>query len=113
MFLPDYLIPLPLSFWQKQRHGFDVNLTLATEVSKIFSVPIQSALKRKFDRSHFLTQGDVRFHFQLAAKNKEPLCDKRLLLIAPMLDDALLRLAGNELRACFPMQLGALAFATE
>lgn len=108
--LPDFLIPLPVSFWQKQQSGFDANLMLAQEIGKIFSAPIKSVLKRKFDHKHFLAVGEFRFRFQLLEKTKEPLCDKRLLFIAPMLDDAVLRRIGMELRASFPAQINALAF---
>jgi predicted amidophosphoribosyltransferase len=108
--LPDFLIPLPLPFWQKQRHGFDANLLLSKELSKILGIPTHPILKRRFDRDHFLTQCQWRFRFELKKKNKESLCDKRLLLIALKLDDAAFRLAGSEMKAYFPTQIDALAF---
>lgn len=107
--LPHFLIPFPVSFWHKQKHGFDVNLQLATELSKIFSVPMYKAFTRKFDRSHLLSQGEI--HFRLHLSKAHLLCDQHLLLVAPLLDDELFRSAGNELRACFPLRLDALAFA--
>ena len=110
--LPDFLIPLPVSFWQKQQHGFDANLLLAEELGKIFSAPTKSVLKRRFDSRHFLTDGELRFRFQLSGKTKEPFCDKRLLMIAPMLEDAVFRRIGMELKSCFPAQIDALAFAS-
>jgi predicted amidophosphoribosyltransferase len=110
--LPDLLIPLPISFWQKQQMGFDAHLMLTQEIGKIFSIPTKSVLRRKFDSRHFLTQGELCFRFQVLRKAQEELCDKRLLLIAPMLDDALFRRIGTELKSFFPAQIDALAFVT-
>jgi competence protein ComFC len=109
--LPDLLVPLPCSFWQKQRVGFDPERMLAIELGKIFSVPVQSILQRKFDREHFLTQGEFRHRIQLLKRKKEILCDRRILLVAPLLDDALFRCVGNELKPFFPTQIDALSFA--
>lgn len=106
--MPDFLIPLPFSFWQKQQVGFDAHLMLAVELGKILSLPVQTVFKQKFDRTHFLTQGEFRSRVVLAGKI-EP--DQRLLLVAPLLDDGLLRQAGQELRAIFPTQINALCFA--
>jgi predicted amidophosphoribosyltransferase len=108
--LPDLLIPLPISWGQKLRHGFDLHLLLAKEVGKLFSVPVHSALKRRFDRAHFLTAGE--FRFQLISKTRQAsLTDKHCMLIAPHLDDALFRQAGAELKAFFPARIDALSFA--
>ncbi len=109
--LPDLIIPFPVSFLQKQKLGFDMHFFLAQEIGKLFSLPTHRVLKRKFDRAHFLTEGEFRIRHELSKKN-QPLCDKRLLLIAPQLNDALCRQAGEELRTAFPMQVDVLAFAT-
>lgn len=109
MLLPDLLIPFPVSFWQKQKHGFDANFLLAEKIGEIFSTKVQRVLKRKFDRRHFLTEGELAFYYRL--NHKGPLCDLRLLLIAPILDDAQLRRAGIELKSHFPAQIDALAFS--
>jgi predicted amidophosphoribosyltransferase len=106
--LPDFLIPLPVSFWQKQQAGFDTHLMLAEELGKILSVPVKTIFKQKFDRAHFLTQGEFRSRMYLSGKF-EP--DRRVLLAAPLLDDDLLRQAGQELRAFFPTQVHAVCFA--
>ncbi len=111
--LPDLLVPLPSSFWQKQRLGFDPERMLAIELGKIFSVPVQSILKRTFDRHQFLTQGEFRTQIQLQKRKKEILCDRRILLIAPLLDDPLFRLVGNALKPFFPTQIDALSFAEQ
>jgi predicted amidophosphoribosyltransferase len=110
--LPDLLIPLPSSFWQKQRLGFDPQRLLTFELSKIFSVPMRSVVKQKFDRLHFLTQGEFRTRIHLLERRQEVLCDRRVLLIAPLLDDERFRAIGSELKASFPTQIDALAFAT-
>ncbi len=112
LLLPEYLIPLPTSFWNRQKAGFDPHLQLAIELGKIFSVPVISALQKKFDRSHFLTNGDFRHLFKVKAKKGAILCDRRILLVAPELDDPAFRSAGEELRVFFPGQIEALAFAS-
>ncbi len=109
--LPDLLIPLPSSFWQKQKMGFDPHHMLALEIGKVFSAPVHSALRKVFDHSHFLSHGEFRHRIQVSHGRREILCDKRVLLIAPSLDDAILRSIGNELKAFFPTQVDALAFA--
>ena len=50
--------------------------------------------------------------FRLQTNTKSALCDKKILLIAPLLDDALLRCAGQKLKAFFPAQIDALSFAS-
>lgn len=109
--LPDLLIPFPLSFWQKQKLGFDANLLLAQEIAKTFSVRVHSLLKRKFDLRQFLATGEPSFRYSLSKTRS--ICDLRVLLIAPFLDDAALRRAGSELRTHFPAQVEVLAFTTE
>jgi predicted amidophosphoribosyltransferase len=111
MSLPDLLIPFPSSFWEKQRLGVDPQLMLAMELGQIFSVPVKSILQRKFDRERFLTKGEFQYRVQLSKRKKELLCDRRVLIIAPMLDDAQLRSVGMELKPHFPAQIDALAFA--
>jgi predicted amidophosphoribosyltransferase len=111
--LPDLLIPFPSSFWVKQKWGFDPQLMLADELSKIVSVPVNPLLQRKFDREQFLTKGEFQYRVQLSKKKKAILCDRRLLLIAPILDDAQFRSVGKELKAHFPAQIDALAFAAK
>ena len=108
--LPDLLIPLPSSFWKKQKIGFNPHRMLAEEIGKIFSVPVRSILHRKFDRASFLTQGQFRWSIQCLKKEK--LCDSNILLIASSLDDTLFRSVGKELRLFFPAHIGALAFAS-
>lgn len=111
MLLPEYLIPLPSSFWQKQKIGLDISLCLAQEIGKIFSIPTLSILRRKFDRSHFLTTGEFCHLFK--AKKAGVLCDRRVLLISVEQSDSSFRLAGQELKAFFPAQIDALSFAAK
>jgi predicted amidophosphoribosyltransferase len=108
--IPDFLIPLPLSFWQKQRHGFDLNRELCQELSKLFTCSMCSALKLRFDRKHFLAEGEFKSCFQPIARKQKHLVDRHLLLIAPTLDDAQLRQAASELKAAFPTRIDALTF---
>ncbi len=110
LLLPDFLIPLPTSFWNKQKAGFDPHLLLAIALGKIFSAPVLSVLQKKFDRFHFLTHGDFRHCVKAKVKDGGVLCDRRILLVAPEMDDAAFRSAGNELKAFFPSQIEALAF---
>jgi DNA-binding XRE family transcriptional regulator len=109
--IPELLIPLPLSFWEKQKWGFDPQLALAKELAKIFSIPVHPILQRKFDRERFFLQGEFHHRIQLSKSRTEILCDRRVLITAPLLDDALFRSVGKELKTCFPAQLDALAFA--
>jgi predicted amidophosphoribosyltransferase len=109
---PELLIPLPTSFWQKQRYGFDHHAMLALELGKILSVPVHPLLKRRFDRERILTQGEFHDRFLLKKNQDKLLCDRRVLIVAPLLDDVQFRSIGKELKACFPAQIDALAFAT-
>jgi predicted amidophosphoribosyltransferase len=106
--LPDILIPLPVSFWQKQRQGFDSHLLLAQEIGKILSIPILNLLKMKTDWETFLAEGkfEERFYF----KSPDSLCDRHLLLIHPLLEDTKFRKAAEALKAHFPGRIDALAF---
>ncbi len=101
--LPDLIIPLP---------GTDKEMTLllAQELGQLFSVPVASVLKQCWDREHFFTQGGFRTRLSAVESKGEALCDRRLLLIAPLLDDLLLRKAGEELKLFFPSEITALAF---
>lgn len=109
--LPDLLIPFPVSFWHKQKLGFDANLLLTKEIAKTFSIPVHSLLKKKFDLNQFLSTGEPSFRYSLSKTHS--ICDLRVLLIAPILDDAALRSAGSELKTHFPTQVEVLAFTTE
>ncbi len=108
--LPEILIPLPLSFWQKQQHGFDVHLLLAESIGKIFKVPVCAILKRKWDRSRFWTKGEMGYTITPDQNQVGMICERRVLLVALQLSDELNRLAGKELKAFFPAQIHALAF---
>lgn len=110
--LPDVLIPIPCSFWQKQKLGFDPFRMLAMEMGKLFTTPVHSVLRKTLDVNHFFSHGEICHRVQASNKAGATLCDKKILLIAPLLDDALLRCAGQELRAFFPAQINALAFAS-
>jgi predicted amidophosphoribosyltransferase len=108
--IPDGVIPVPTSFWQKQKTGLDIPLCLAKEVGNMFSVPVFPLLRRKLDRPHFLQTGEFCSCFQ--AKKIEGLCDRKVVLIALEGNDSLFRLAGGELQPFFPAYIGALSFAT-
>lgn len=110
--LPDLLIPVPSSFWEKQKVGFDSQLMLAIELSKIFSVPVKSILQKKLDREQFLTKGEFHSRIQLSKRKKEMLCDQKVLIVASLLNDDQFRCIGIELKPHFPAQIDALAFAT-
>jgi predicted amidophosphoribosyltransferase len=109
--LPDFLVPLPSRFLEKQRWGFDPKFLLAFELSKIFAVPVKSILQKKFDRELFLTKGEFQHRVQLSKRKKEILCDRSILIVVPILDDAQLRSIGKELKMHFPAQIDVLAFA--
>lgn len=111
MLIPDLLIPLPTSFWEKQRLGFDPQLALAVELGKIFSVPAYPVLRKEFDREGFFTRGEFHRRIQLSKNKTGTVCDRRVLITAPLLDDALFRSVGKELKTCFPAQIDAMAFA--
>lgn len=113
LLLPELIIPLPTSFWHKQKAGFDVQLQLANELGKIFNIPISEVLKMKFDRSHFLEQGEFRYRLEGRRQKGESLCDRRVLLVALEHDDSLFQQAGKELKLFFPTQMDALSFITK
>jgi hypothetical protein len=108
--LPDGVVPMPTSFWQKQKAGLDVSLCLARAVGQIFSAPVFSLLRRKWDHSHFLETGELCCRFQ--AQKIGALCDRKVVFIAVEGSDRLFRLAGQELQPFFPAYIGALSFAT-
>lgn len=107
---PDLLIPLPVCFWSRRQLGLDLNFQLACAVGKILAVPVLVSLKQKWDREYFQTHKEFRYRFTLLKKKRDALCDRRLLLIAPLLDDALLRRAAQELKLGFAAQIDALTF---
>jgi len=113
LLLPELLIPLPTPFWHKQKAGFDVQLSLARELGKVFSIPIAPVFKTKFDRFHFLTQGEFRYRLEGRRQKGESLCDRRALIVALEHNDDLFQQAGKELKLFFPSQIDALAFATK
>jgi predicted amidophosphoribosyltransferase len=110
--LPDLLIPLSTSFLHRQKAGFDPHLLLARELGTMFGVPVLALLKSRFDRVHFFTQGEFRFFPCPAEKKGGALCDRRVLLVMPQLDDGLARSVGLQLHPFFPAQIEALAFVT-
>jgi predicted amidophosphoribosyltransferase len=110
--LPDVLVPLPTSFWQRQRFGFDPHGMLAHELGKILAVPVYSLLNRRFDWEQFLTQGEFHHRVLLKKNQNKIVCDRRVLIVAPLLDDVRLRSIGKELKPHFPAQIDALAFAS-
>jgi predicted amidophosphoribosyltransferase len=109
--LPDLIIPLPCTFWEKQKIGFDPHHMLASEIGKVFSAPVHIVLRKAFDHTHFLSHGEFRHRIEVSHRRREVLCDKKILLVAPSLDDTLFRSIGHELKAFFPTQVDALAFA--
>ncbi len=110
--IADLLIPLPIPFWQRLRQGTDVNLELAKEVSQIFSAPQVSMLKATFDSHHFLTSGQFQCRFEVNRRKAACLCDQKILLIAPVLNDELFRRAAEELSLFFPGQIDGLSFVS-
>jgi predicted amidophosphoribosyltransferase len=111
--LPECLVPLPIAFWHKQRRGFDLHFLLAKELGAIFSIPVISCLNKIIDTSHFFTRGECQYRLVATGKNGSVLCDRRVLLVAPKLDDALLRSAGIALKEYFPIQIDALALSMD
>lgn len=110
--LPEAIVPLPTFWWERQKTGVDLPLQLARELSRTFSVPVFPVMKKKFDSDAFLTKGKFSSCFHTARKKAPSLCDRRVLLVAPQLDDALFRSAAQVLRPFFPVQIDGLAFAT-
>lgn len=105
MLLPDLLIPLPGGGEVKK-----MSRGLALEVGKIFDVPVRSSLRQRWDYHRFLKDGE--FRNAICVRKGEPLCDARILLIAPVLDDALLREAAEQLQPYFPAEITALGFGS-
>ncbi|GEM_PF-6724100 len=108
--LPEILIPLPISFWRQQKIGFDPQQLLSQEIGKIFNLSTLSVLRRRFDHSHFMTQGEFSYRVEGRKQRGDSLCDRRVLLIALEQNDTLFRSAGKELKLFFPTQIDALAF---
>lgn len=107
--LPDLLIPLPLSKWRRYQLGFDVNHALARSVGSLLSTPVAAVLTSSWDWRAFVETAAMRARH--TAHAKQPLADKRLLLIAPQLDDTALLSAATVLQDHFPKALYVLALA--
>ncbi len=97
--LPDLLIPLP---------GAEL---LAQELSTLFSVPLLSCLRKRWDGKGFLTEGVFRSTFR--CHKKAPLSDRHILLIALTCSDAWLRSAALALQPFFPAQISSLSALEE
>jgi hypothetical protein len=104
--IPDLLITLPIL---GRSEGIN---RLADEIGALFSIPAAPLLKRRWDSSHFLALGGFKRSLSLAPGFQEhTFCDKKMLLIAPLLQDEEIRAAGQLLKLLFPKELAALAFA--
>lgn len=99
--LPDLVVCLPSAFWAKSG-----DVWLAKEMARTLCQSYSSALKVAFDRRAFLEKGAFTTRFVL----KRDVIDKRILLIAVDLNDAILRQAGEALQAGFAREVYALAF---
>jgi predicted amidophosphoribosyltransferase len=110
--VPEAIVAVPILLWKRLAKGNDPALQLAQQVGKIMGAPLVSALKTKWDQTRFLTQAEFGCRFEANKKGAALLCDKRVLLIAPLLDDALFQSAAKELSFSYPGQIGALAFAS-
>ncbi len=109
--IPEVIVALPIPFWKKLAKGSNPSLHLAKQVGKLVAAPLVSALKAKWDQRRFLTQGEFGWCFEVDKKGAAFLCDKRVLLIAPILDDGVFQSAAKELSFYYPGQIGGLAFS--
>lgn len=109
--VPEIIIALPVPFLRKLSNGSDLSLQLAKQVEKMFAAPLVLALRAKWDSARFLTQGEFKCCFEADKKQAALLCDKRVLLLAPVLDYGLFQSAARELSCYYPGQIGGLGFA--
>lgn len=109
--VPEVIVALPIPLWRRLGKGNDPGLQLAKQVGKIMGAPLVSALKAKLDQTRFLTKAEFGCCFEANKKKAALLCDKRVLLVAPILDDGLFQSAAKELSFYYPGQVGGLSFA--
>ncbi|HEY2811818.1 MAG TPA: hypothetical protein VGJ00_10580 [Rhabdochlamydiaceae bacterium] len=106
---PDYVAALPCSFWARCKKGGAVSYALAKALSRALHIPLCAPLSAGFDWRGFRERAVFKPAFVL--RKKQEICDKRILLISLHLDDALLRAAGEALRAGFAKEVYALSFS--
>ena len=168
--LPDLIVPIPGSLWERCKKGKNINTLLAKEMARLLDCRCETVLRAVFDTRALLEKAEIRtrpvlidrkkkhlycdhsscVNFDSARRSKieakrsergrpfpvgkadeedrfgkvaasqnshnlsgRSICDKRILLIAVQLDDALLRQAAEALQEGFLLEIFALAFYTE
>jgi competence protein ComFC len=109
--LPDLIIPLPGSLWERCKKGKSMNALLVQEMARLLQCPSEIVLRAAFDKRSFLEKAEIRTKPILIERKKKHLCDKRLLLLAVKLDDDLFRQAAEALLEGFASEIFALSFA--
>jgi len=108
--LPDLIIPLPGSLWERCKKGKSMNALLVQELTRLLNCPSEIVLRAVFDKRSFLEEAEIRTKPVLIERKKKHLCDKRILLIAVKLDDDLFRQAAEALQEGFAAEIYALTF---
>jgi competence protein ComFC len=114
--LPDLILPLSESYFQKVKHGSDRNFLLARAIGEILNCPVSNLLKRSFNFSCLLEKEMKTFRFQLYPNNFSSclgICDKRLLLVTDAFDRETIRSAVEVLRDGFPLETYVICFAIQ
>lgn len=107
--VPDLIIPLSGSLWNRIKIGFDLNQHLASQIAKDWGIRSVPLLKRKWDRELFMTEGMISSQF--SCRNKGEITDRSVLLVSLSLNDLLIQQAAKSLQPFFPHQIYALSFA--
>lgn len=82
IYLPEVLVPVPLSERRWFHRGYNQSQLLAAELSKILSIPLQEPLnKRHTGENHRLTASQRRRNLAEAFYWREPLLAKRVAIV--------------------------------
>ncbi len=106
--VPDFIVPLPIPWWNRCQLGGDIHAFLARQLAQALNVPVFTLLKCEWTLSGLLN-GDRSI--KLRAGKKLDLIEKTGLLISLRLHDGQFRAAGEAMLEGFPSCLTALAFA--
>ncbi len=111
--LPDGVVPLPLPWIKRLGAEGDPHRSLAAAVAKLLDVPLFVPLKASYAHAQFIRGEPMHYTFTLRSRLAKGFADQRLLLVAPTLEDQLLREAGIALLVGGPASIDALALCVE
>ncbi len=107
--IPDLLLPMPISRWDRWTRRSSADRMLADALAPLLGVPVVNAMRKSWDRSHFLASAEMRSYFEW--NGNAELADKSILLISCVLDDDLIRRVALALQEAFPARIDAIALS--